>query len=289
MGLLSSQRPGQVPQTSNTHPSGSPLWQLQTQPCIPATPPSNNMIPYTPLPPVQAALTPIPATPAIEPTTIAPSRRRPLARIIVIALIGILAYALYVVWHTSPTSPATTTSTTTTGSTGVTQQNFRANTTTNTNTTSTNTGDMQVYIVGAVKHPGVYKLAPGSRVYELLQAAGGPLPQANLVALNLVAKLQDGQEVYVATIGDTPSIAQTGLGPTSQGTATNTAGAGQCIININTASSIELQTTLHISSKTAKAIFNHRLQQGEYTRVEELLTVVSKTTYNKIKDKVCVS
>ncbi len=53
-------------------------------------------------------------------------------------------------------------------------------------------------IVGAVRHPGVYTLPASARVYQLLQAAGGPLPNADLVALNMAAKLSDGQEVYVA-------------------------------------------------------------------------------------------
>ena len=49
-----------------------------------------------------------------------------------------------------------------------------------------------MYVVGAVKNPGLYALATGARVYDLLQAAGGTLPKANLVAINMAAKLSDG-------------------------------------------------------------------------------------------------
>jgi competence protein ComEA len=108
---------------------------------------------------------------------------------------------IYLAWNISiaPASPSSIP--------GVTQQNFGngATSTTTKNSSgnvSTGSGDIQAYIVGAVKNPGVYTLPAGARVYALLQAAGGPLPKANLVALNLAATLTDGEEVYVTLIGE---------------------------------------------------------------------------------------
>ncbi len=163
--------------------------------------------------------------------------------------------------------------------------------------TATN-GKIQVYIVGAVKHPGVYTLEANARLYQLLQAAGGPLPDANLVAINLAARLTDGQEVYVLQIGETPP-AYTGSSsgaPDTSGTTTNatpatTSGTTSVTlpININTASEADMKLALHISSATAQTIITYRVQHGPFTSVEELSQVVSKTIYKKIEGQVTVS
>lgn len=146
-------------------------------------------------------------------------------------------------------------------------------------TSGTDGGTVQVYIVGAVKHPGVYILEVGARIYQLLQAAGGPLPDANLVALNLAARLSDGQEVYVSRLGETP--------PTYVGGAAQTSG-NATLVNINTASLDELRQKLNISSTTAQTIVNYRLQHGNFTSVEQLSQILSKATYDKIKGLVTV-
>jgi competence protein ComEA len=142
---------------------------------------------------------------------------------------------------------------------------------------------MHVYVVGAVKHPGVYALANDARVYDLVQAAGGVRPEANLVALNLAAKLMDGQEVYVAMVGE---VAPTCLGGISA-SGTTTGGVSQ-LVNINTANVDELQKQLHISSKVASAIVSYRVQHGPYSSVDQLAQVVSKAIYDKIKSTVTV-
>jgi competence protein ComEA len=205
-------------------------------------------------------------------------------RIVAAVIIIVLAIALYFIWHTptlTPTSPV------------VTQQNINTSSF-STNATSTSvinqastqsdsSGDILVYVVGAVKHPGVYKLPANARVYQLLQAAGGPLPNANLVAINMAAKLNDGQEVYVAVIGETPPA--TGGVPVPD----NGSSASGTLININTASVEQMRLALHISSKTAQKIIDYRLQHGPYTSVDQLLQVVSRSIYDKIKDLVTVS
>jgi competence protein ComEA len=112
--------------------------------------------------------------------------KRKLTRIVAIIIILALGIALYFVWHT----PASTNS-----SPVITRQNFSgtsSNNSVNTGSSLTTNGNLHVYVVGAVKHPGVYILPTGARVYLLLQAAGGPLPNANLIALNLAAPLTDG-------------------------------------------------------------------------------------------------
>lgn len=236
--------------------------QQQTMPQPVASPPqlfSDTNIPNTLLlPPV--ASTPVATVPKKK------NRLRIVAALLVVGLAG----AIYFVWHTSST-------TTTTSTTGVSQQNFSA-----ANTPAPTTDGIKVYVVGAVKNPGLYTLAVGARVYDLLQAAGGTLPKANLVAINMAAKLNDGQEVYVTLIGETPptytgGVPGPGTGNTSGG---NTNGQ---LVNINTASVDELSQGLHISKKSAQAIVDYRTQHGDYSSVDQLAQAVSTTIYNKIK------
>jgi len=190
----------------------------------------------------------------------------------ILALIG-LGCAIYFIWRTPTNSPAAPIL-----SQSSSPNTYKGNTTSST-TTNAPDGAIQVYVAGAVQHPGVYTLDSDARVYQLLQAAGGPLPNANLVTLNLAAKLADGQEVYVSQIGETPPI----LGSTN-----NNSNNQAQLVNINTASATDLEQKLHVSTKSAQNIINYRQQHGSFKSVDQLLQVVSQTIYNKIKGLVTV-
>ena len=204
--------------------------------------------------------------------------KKKLTRIVAIIILLALGIALYFTWHTpsSTTSPPV-----------ITQQNFKStssNSSVNTNSRLTTNGNIHVYVVGAVKHPGVYILPAGARVYVLIQAAGGTIPNADLVTLNLAAPLSDGQEVYVTVIGEKPPTYIGGVpGPGTSGSAN----AGQ-LVNINTATVDELRQNLHLSAATAQNIVNYRQQNGAFTSIDQLQLVVSKTIYNKIKGLITI-
>lgn len=220
---------------------------------------------------------------SVDPPLPMPSTRRRYTRIFAIVVTLALAVTIYFIWR-SPTAP--------TAAPSISQQNFSsASSSSNgdsTGSSATDSGDIQVYVVGAVKHPGVYTLPPDARVSDLLQAAGGPLPGANLVALNLAAKLSDGQEVYVISVGETPPSYTGGVPGPGTGTASAGNTASGSLVNINTASIDEMRQNLHVSSTTAQNIINYRTQHGPFTSVDQLLQVVSKSIYDKIKDLVTV-
>jgi competence protein ComEA len=54
-----------------------------------------------------------------------------------------------------------------------------------------------VYVVGAVRRPGLYTLGPGSRVADAVTRAGGATRKADPAALNLAAPVADGEQILV--------------------------------------------------------------------------------------------
>jgi competence protein ComEA len=83
------------------------------------------------------------------------------------------------------------------------------------------TRDVVVHVAGDVRRPGVYRLPAGSRVTDAVRRAGGFAGGANQDAINLAARLSDGQQVVVpgpGTVASSSSAASSG--PVSLGSAT---------------------------------------------------------------------
>ncbi len=120
-----------------------------------------------------------------------------------------------------------------------------------------------VHVAGAVKRPGLYELAQGSRVNDALRAAGGPAKNADLDALNLAAKVKDGDKVLVPPRGS----------PSPGGPAPPDAGGGGGLINLNTATADQLQTLPGVGPATAQKIIAYRTDHGGFRTVDDLLNV----------------
>ena len=141
---------------------------------------------------------------------------------------------------------------------------------------------LQVHVAGAVVNPGVYSLPLGSRVEDAVAAAGGTTAAADAQALNLAAFLQDGSRVYVPFIvtpeADTSRSAPELAIPNSQ------------LININTATTDELDKLPDIGPVTAQAIIDYRNQNGLFARIQDIDKVpgIGPATYEKIKDLITV-
>jgi len=139
---------------------------------------------------------------------------------------------------------------------------------------ATSGSTLTAYAAGAVRHPGVYTLSATARVRDLLAAAGGTSPDADLAQINLAAFVFDGEEVYVMRVGEVLSA------------ITGTPGIK---VNINLASATALHAQLGLSSKSASAIVAYRLAHGLFTSVDQLLLVpISNAVYQRIKDLVTV-
>jgi competence protein ComEA len=150
--------------------------------------------------------------------------------------------------------------------------------------------EITVDIAGEVVSPGVYKLPGGSRMDDLLVAAGGFSADADRDSiekyLNRAAKLTDGQKVYI------PKVGQQSLGVSAKDTSGE---EGQFITsgetlggstNINTSSLSELDKLPGIGPVYGQSIIDHR----PYSNVDELVSkgAVKQSVYEKIKNLVSV-
>ena len=134
------------------------------------------------------------------------------------------------------------------------------------------TKDGCVYICGAVAKPGIYEFTNGTRLYELIEEAGGLDEEADADAVNLAMEVVDAQQIRIPYIGESVKKDENDL------------------ININTADVEELCKIPGIGESRAKAIIEYRESQGGFKEIEDLKNIsgIKDATFNKIKPYVCV-
>ena len=122
-----------------------------------------------------------------------------------------------------------------------------------------------VHVAGAVRHPGVYRMGDGDRIKDAVERAGGGRSGADLNAINLAAKVADGQQVVVPRRGAAASV----VGSTSASGADG-ATPPQGPISLNTATAEQLDTLDGVGPATAQKILDYRRQHGGFRSIEDL-------------------
>jgi competence protein ComEA len=120
-------------------------------------------------------------------------------------------------------------------------------------------GPVVVQVVGAVRHPGVYRLPAGSRARDAVRRAGGPRPRADLASVNLAALLADGEQVRVAAL----------VAPGAAGAGASASGP-PAIVHLNGASADDLDALDGIGPALAARIVAYRIAHGGFRSVDEL-------------------
>jgi competence protein ComEA len=160
---------------------------------------------------------------------------------------------------------------------------------------------MVVDVVGHVARPGVVRVPDGSRVVDVLAAAGGALPEADLQRLNLARHVADGEQVFVPKPGETPPILIGGLSGSAAGSGASVGGgsggggsgggtASNALVDLNTATLAALDTLPGVGPVLAQRILDWRTQHGRFTSVDELGEVsgIGDKLLEQIRPKVTV-
>lgn len=122
------------------------------------------------------------------------------------------------------------------------------------------------YVTGAVLAPDVYQLPPGARVKDLVQAAGGLLPEADTEAINLAAPLSDAQHIHVPSIGEAPSAEGAGLSADAGASSTG-------LLDLNRATAEQLDQLPGVGPTIAGRIVDFRDTNGPFGSPEDLAQV----------------
>src|SRR4051812_8574929 len=143
-----------------------------------------------------------------------------------------------------------------------------------------------VHVAGAVRRPGVYRLPAGARVQDAVERAGGARSSGDVNAINLAAKVVDGQQVVV------PSRARGGAASAAPGAAAAGSGATGAVagppISLNNATVEQLDTLDGVGPATAQKIIAWRTQHGGFRSVADLGQVpgIGPKKLAALKDKV---
>lgn len=134
--------------------------------------------------------------------------------------------------------------------------------------------ELTVHVTGAVRRPGVYALADGSRVVDAVRRAGGVTRRADAQGVNQAAELRDGQQVVVPerAAGGGPASAATAGSVAGSGGATGGA-TGAAPIDLNVATPEQLQQLDGVGPTTAEKIIRLREERGGIGAVEDLAEI----------------
>jgi competence protein ComEA len=129
--------------------------------------------------------------------------------------------------------------------------------------------DIVVHVAGAVLAPGIYELATPARVADAVAAAGGAATDGDLDGINLAAMLADGQRVYVPAIGEVdPAAVASGGDPTTAASPGSSSPASP--LDLNTATSAQLELLPGVGPATATAIVDDRQRNGPFASIDDL-------------------
>jgi competence protein ComEA len=150
--------------------------------------------------------------------------------------------------------------------------------------------ELCVDIGGAVSMPGVYKVKPDTRLFEVIEMAGGLTDNADTDSINQAAYVEDGQKIIIP-------VRRTAVDPgdTSDETADSdiadiSVSAGQPgLININTAGKEDLKSLTGIGDVMAERIIEYRTA-NPFKSKEDIMSVkgIGTATYDKIKDSITI-
>ena len=136
-----------------------------------------------------------------------------------------------------------------------------------------------VDISGEVQQPGVYQVSEGTRLFEVIEMAGGLTTKADLNSVNQASFVTDGEKIIIPEIG--------GKSTNTDSSSSDITDSANGLVNINSADKEELKTLNGIGDVMAERIIEYRIS-NRFKNKEDIKDVkgIGDGIYNKIKDKI---
>lgn len=134
-----------------------------------------------------------------------------------------------------------------------------------------------IQLCGAVENEGVYKVLEGTRVFEVIEKAGGLSPDAAIEVVNQARAIKDGEQIYFPTRNEMVS-------------GTYTKETMSLLVNINTASKEELMTLPGIGESRALSIIQYREMNNGFQCIEDIMNIngIKEAMFEKIQALITV-
>ncbi len=144
-----------------------------------------------------------------------------------------------------------------------------------------------VDIGGQVENPGVYQVSQGTRLYELIELAGGLTENADTDSINRASYVEDGEKIMIPSKIITSDVTEDGSDTSSENTEQTSGISNGGLININIAGKEELKTLNGIGDVTAEKIIDYR-KSNRFKKKEDIKSVkgIGDAIYEKIKDNI---
>ncbi len=135
--------------------------------------------------------------------------------------------------------------------------------------------EVKVDISGEVNHPGEYAISPEETLGTLISMAGGVTSKADSKAYNPSLYIGTYVSFYIPPVTELPAM---------------------CVeeaiekVNINVAKEDELKE-VGFNSSQAPNLVTYREENGLFQAIEDILNVkgIGEATFNKVKNKICLS
>ena len=120
----------------------------------------------------------------------------------------------------------------------------------------------------------MYRVPAGARVNEAVQRAGGLTRRADQAGVNLVARVQDGQQVIVPRRGPGgAAVASAGSAGATGGAAGGSGGSSGGPVSLSSATVAQLDGLDGIGPTLAQRIVDYRQAHGGFRSVDQLRDV----------------
>lgn len=147
-------------------------------------------------------------------------------------------------------------------------------------------GQAIVYVAGAVRRPGLYRVRDGERVADAVGRAGGLKPSADAAGVNLAEHPSDGEEIYVPVVGEPAShVTRASRSSRGYGGARRRGTHARVIaadiapesVDVNRDDAAALERVPGIGPAIAARIVALREREGAFASLDELLDVAGMT------------